>query len=84
METIPARVEEAGEGKWERSVGRKENSCVNINYFLKYAHPPPRKKENKFPDSASSHVEQTMFPQFGSFRAGSLVGFPKGQGVDPR
>lgn len=43
--TIPARVEEAGEGKWERSVGRKENSCVNINYFLKYAHPPQEKKK---------------------------------------
>lgn len=47
VETIPARVEEAGEGKGEGSVGRKENSCVNINYFLKYAHPTPPKERKK-------------------------------------
>ena len=40
-----------------------------------------KKKKTKFPDSGfSSHVEQTMFPEFGWFRAGSLVGFPTEQG----
>lgn len=49
VETIPARAEEAGEGKWEGSVGKKENSCVNMNYFLKNAQPspPPPKRKNK-------------------------------------
>lgn len=46
--------------------------------------PHPRKekiKKRKVPDSGfSSHVEQTMFPEFGWFRAGSLVGFRKEQG----
>ena len=69
VETIPARVEEAGEGKGEGSVGRKENSCVNINYFLKYAHPTPPKKErgkkktlsSRIPDSALT-LNRPCFP----------------------
>lgn len=82
---IPAQVEEAGEGKGEGSVGRKENSYVNINYFLKVCPPHPTqgkkkiKKESSDSDSGS-HVEQTMFPEFGWFRAGSLVGFGRNKG----
>ena len=62
------------------------NSKDNINYFLKYAHPTPRKKEtsSQILDSASSHVEETMFPESGLSGEGLLVCFPKEQWVDSR
>lgn len=54
-----------GTGKMGRIVGKKENSCVNINYFLKHAHPTPQKKGSSRTPEERAHVEQTMFPQLG-------------------
>lgn len=69
VEIIPARVEEAGQGKGGGSV-RKEEVVVNSNYFLEHGLPTPQGNEVPGLRTSALTWNRPCFPS-GWFRAGS-------------